>query len=379
MAPKKNEIRIALAAGGTGGHIMPALATADALRHLDHPARVDFFCGNRPGERRIYAAAGVEPCVLPLGPMTAGGPVRRIRQLFTLISGLFQAVRLIGRYDAVAGMGGYVAGPVLMAAWLRGVPFVVHDSNTILGRVNRWMGRRAKAIACGLPLAKTPPKIDPRKVIQLGTPVRPVIGRCHREEAARAMGVRSDAFTLFLNGGSLGGSRTYAAVLIGALPILRQRWNDPRPLQVIWATGPTNLENIRAAMAEKNFTENLHLFPTIEHMEHPYALADLIIGRAGGSSIAEILNCGLPSILFPLPISAERHQYYNADVLARTGAAIVCADDKTTSEELAGIIADLSVNPDRLRNMAEAAHRLAHPDAARDLALLIERIAEKKY
>jgi UDP-N-acetylglucosamine--N-acetylmuramyl-(pentapeptide) pyrophosphoryl-undecaprenol N-acetylglucosamine transferase len=236
------------------------------------------------------------------------------------------------------------------------------------------MGPHARVVACGLPLVKVPAKIDAGRIREIGTPVRPEIGRCSRGEAAQALGMRADAFTVFLNGGSQGGSRVYANTLVEALKLLGRRWQGARPLQVVWATGPGNLESIRSAL-EKDFAGGMRLEAMIQRMDQAYALADVVIGRAGASTLAEILNCGLPSILFPLPISAERHQYYNAEVLERAGAALTGEDGETSPEELAAMIEGLAREPEQLAAMARAARGLAHPNAAEDLARIVLEVA----
>jgi UDP-N-acetylglucosamine--N-acetylmuramyl-(pentapeptide) pyrophosphoryl-undecaprenol N-acetylglucosamine transferase len=370
-------LRVAIAAGGTGGHIMPALALAEALTNAGQPVRVDFVCGNRPVELQIYAAAGIHPIVFPVGSMARGSLPRRIGQYARLALSFIKSLLVVGCYDVVVGMGGYISGPFLAAAWLGRVPIVLHDSNTVLGRVNRALARRAAVLACGMPLIRHPGKVPPERIFRVGTPVRRFVAKGSRQEAAQAMYLREDAFTLFINGGSQG-ARGLNDLMARTLGHLCELWPDGRPFQVIWSTGSANLLQVREALKSQPLRGQIWIAPSIERMDQAYAISDLVIGRAGGSTLAEVLLCELPSILIPLPHAAENHQYHNADVLARHGAALVCAEHETSPETLAEKIADLAAHPTKMKEMADAARRLSCPDAGRDLARIVVETAMGK-
>ena len=367
-------LRVAIAAGGTGGHIMPALALAEALTNIGRPVRTDFVCGNRPVELQIYASAGVRPVVFPVGSMSSGSRWRRVRQRAGLAYSFVKSLLLVHRYDVVVGMGGYISVPFLTAAWLGRVPIILHDSNTVLGRVNRFMARRAAAVACGMPLVRHPEKVPPDRVFQVGTPVRLFITRGSRAEAARSMYLREDAFTIFINGGSQG-ARGLNDLMARTLGCLSERWTSDKPLQVVWSTGSANLLQVRQALQAQPLKCQIWMAPSIERMDLAYAISDLVISRAGGSTLAEVLLCGLPSILIPLPYAAENHQHYNAGVLARHGAALLCDEKDTSPEILADKIAGLASRPDEMAEMAKAARRLSCPDAGRDLARIVVEAA----
>ena len=372
--PHKNSrkpLRVALAAGGTGGHIMPALALSEALGNIGHPVEIEFICGNRPIELKIYSDAGIKPRIFPVGAVTKGGIGKRTLQGAGMGVGFVKSMVGMRRYDIVVGMGGYITAPVLSAARVARVPIVLHDSNAILGKVNRMFAAKADAIACGMPLADIPERIDPAHIHEVGTPVRMSIAKGNRQEAAKEMYFNPDTFTLFVNGGSQG-SRVINNLMAGTLGSLSAAWTRPHPLQVIWSTGPDHIQNVRQALKEQpNLKGQFWIAPTIERMDQAYAGADLVICRAGGSTIAEILLCGLPSILFPLPIASDDHQRYNAIILRRRQAAIVLEEEETEPRELAQQILSLANDPGRLQAMSKAAQRLACPGAARDLARLI--------
>ncbi len=373
---RKKPLRIAIAAGGTGGHIMPAIALGQTFADIGEPVELDFFCGNRPVEKRIYEKNGIHPRIVPVGSIQAGSKVTRLLQYMKLVFSFLRCFFLMGRYDAVVCMGGYVAAPVVMAGWLRRRPIVLHDSNTVLGRVNRMMAKRAKAIACGMPLVNYPENIHAAKFIEIGTPVRLFIDKGDRVEAAESMYFQPGMFTLFIYGGSLG-ARALNKLMAETLGQLAGIWPPGKGLQVIWATGKENLEEVRNALRDKPIRGQLWLAPEIERMDLAYAASDLIIARSGGSFLAEIMACGKPAILFPLPSSAENHQYHNAQVLARHGAALVRDQNETSPSNLAKEIAKLAARTDKLQQMSEKSLQMACPDAARDLARLVIESTKK--
>jgi UDP-N-acetylglucosamine--N-acetylmuramyl-(pentapeptide) pyrophosphoryl-undecaprenol N-acetylglucosamine transferase len=356
---------------------MPALALGQALANIGRETAVDYFCGNRDVELRIYRRAGVAPRVLPVGSQMAGSSARRFWQKVKLGASFLRCFFLMGRYDVAVGMGGYVAAPVLFAAWLRRKPIILHDSNTILGKVSRAMASRAKIVACGMPLAVVPEKIDRKKLVEIGTPVRLNINKGNREAAAKSMYLRPDAFTLFIYGGSLG-ARGLNQLMAEALGKIGESWPHDKAFQVVWATGGENIEAVKAALRDKTIRGQLWLAPEIDDMDQAYAISDLVVARAGGSFLAELMLCGKPSILFPLPNSSENHQLHNAEVLAKRQAALLLDEKSVSPDELAGRILDLALNPAKRETMARACAKLACPDAARDLAKLIVDSAKRQ-
>ncbi|MBN1866433.1 UDP-N-acetylglucosamine--N-acetylmuramyl-(pentapeptide) pyrophosphoryl-undecaprenol N-acetylglucosamine transferase [Candidatus Sumerlaeota bacterium] len=372
--PPDSSLRIAIAAGGTGGHIMPALALGEALGNIGHSVRIDYICGNRPVELDIYSKSGVMPRVFPVGSITEGGWLRRAWQYVGLAYTFLRSLLMIRRYDVVVGMGGYTTGPVLSAALLCRVPIVIHESNTVLGRVNRRLAPRARILACGLPLVAKPENVDPARIHVVGTPVRLFITKGSRAEAAETMYLQPDAFTLFVCGGSQG-ARGLNGLMARTLGHLSGIWPSDRPFQVVWATGAKNIESVREQLENERLRGQLFLAPTIERMDHAFAMADLAVGRAGGSWLAEIALCGIPSILVPLPHGADRHQHHNAEILVRHKAALGYEQDIIEPRELARQILELANDSLRLEMMASAARTLARPDAARDLARLVVETA----
>ncbi|NQU43905.1 UDP-N-acetylglucosamine--N-acetylmuramyl-(pentapeptide) pyrophosphoryl-undecaprenol N-acetylglucosamine transferase [bacterium] len=372
---EKSIVKVAIVAGGTGGHIMPALALAEALANIGRPVAVDFICGSRPVELEIFVQAGVKPTVFPVGSSVSTGWTGRLARPLGLFYSFLKSLLKIRRYDVVVGMGGYITAPVLSAASTLRIPIVLHDSNTILGKVNRIMARRAKVVACGLPLAQVPDKVPANRIREVGTPVRREILKGDPDEAAREMYLRTDAFTILISGGSLG-APALNTLMARTLGELSRIWPEKPGLQVIWSTGARHFQDVRKLLDDQPLKGQIWVAPNIERMDHAYSLADLYVGRAGGSSLAEVLLCNLPAILFPLPIAADQHQRHNAHALARHKAALVFDEERIAPAELAEQIVGLVRQPSKLSEMAQAARHLSRPDAARDLARLVIEAAE---
>jgi len=375
MADKdsRTPIRVALVAAGTGGHIMPALGLAEALGNIGRPVEVEYICGNRPVEREIYAQAGVTPRIFPVGSAVTSGMGKALR-MAGLGYSFVRSLLMTRRYDVAVGMGGYLSGPVLSAAAISRVPIVLHDSNTILGRANELMARRARVIACGLPLIRFPEGVEESRFVETGTPVRLSVMHGNREAAAREMYLQADAFTILIMGGSQG-AVGLNRLMVRALESLGEIWPGPKRMQVIWSAGANNLPDLRADLEKHGVQGQMFLAPSIERMDEAYAMADLVVSRAGGSSLAEVLACAKPSILVPLPTSKDDHQRHNAEVLRKGQAALVYDENKADPRQLASEMASLIKEPLRRTALIEGARRLARPDAARDLAHLVLDVA----
>jgi UDP-N-acetylglucosamine--N-acetylmuramyl-(pentapeptide) pyrophosphoryl-undecaprenol N-acetylglucosamine transferase len=367
-------LRVALAAGGTGGHIMPAIALAEVLGNIGYPVEIQFFCGNRPLEKKIYADADITPTQIPVGGMTAGGLLSRLAQAVGLVRGLFKCLLCVRSFDVVVGMGGYSSAPILLAAWLANVPIVLHDSNAVLGRVTRWLAPRAKALACGLPLVNPPRNVSPDRIHDIGTPVRLWISRGDAAEAAKSMYFNPETFTMFICGGSQG-AKGLNRFMGAVFQEMAEFWPPDKTMQVIWSAGPQNVDEVRQMIQERNLRGQFWITPVMDRMDHAFALSNIVIGRAGGSFLAEVLLCGKPSILFPLPHGVDQHQHHNAEVLDRNGAAVVFDENTTSPREVAEEILHFLQTTHDIEVMSEAARRLSRPGAARDLARLIIRAA----
>lgn len=369
--------RVAIAAGGTGGHIMPALAAAEAIRALEPEAHVEFFCGRRPVELAIYREAGESPVALPCGD-TGGASFASLRRAAAAPVAALAAARALRalRPDAVLGMGGYVCAPVLLAARALGVPVYLHESNAIPGRITRLFAPGAREVFLGFAAAagKLSRRARPRVT---GTPVRAALATQTRESAAAALGLDPRRFTILALGGSQG-ARALNEAILKTLPALDLEAEAARDIQFLWSAGAANYESVNTRLSGIALPSiYLEMWPSITRMDAAYACSDLVISRAGASTLAELTALGLPAILVPLPTARDDHQRANARALADAGAALVVEEGPEFAESLLRAILTLMRDPRRLESLAGAARRLAAQGAAREIACrLLGRAAQ---
>ncbi len=367
-------LRVVVAAGGTAGHVFPGLALARELAVRGHRP---CFVGTAAGqEARLVPEAGFPFAAVPATPFLRELSPRALRGPAVAARAVGAARRLVRGADVVIGMGGYASLPTALAARMERVPLALHEQNAVPGLANRIVARAAAAVALGFADAAARLPRGTRTVVT-GNPVResilavPAARERLAAEAREAWDLAPGHTTLVVFGGSQGARRIDLAA-VDACRILASR-ND---LQVLLITGPSNLEETRALLpAPGALLVRAEGF--VERMDRALAVADLVVARAGASSIAEVTVCGLPSVLVPYPYATGRHQDANAAALARAGAADVMADRMLSGEALAGTIERMTANPDALRAMAGRAAAAARPAAAARLADLVEEVAAR--
>jgi len=345
-----------IAAGGTGGHIIPGIALADEIRARKPGAEV-VFVGTAQGlETKIVPAAGY-----PLELVDASGFVgktwtKQMGSLARLPRGFLEARSLLKKHRAraVVGVGGYVTVPVLMAARSLGVPTLIHESNARPGVANRFLNRFATRTAVGLAAANANLR---RAGVVTGTPVR-------REFfAAPPLDPNATARRLLVFGGSQG-SRIINRAMARAAVLL-----EKSAIEVVHQTGDKDLAGTRQRYPR--MPAGWRLEPFLTRLWEQMAAADLVVSRSGALTVAELAAAGRPSILVPFGAAAAGHQLENARALEKAGAAVVIAEKDFTAESLAGTIHELFRDRERLVGMGQKARALARPDAARDLAQLL--------
>ncbi len=352
-----------LAAGGTGGHMMPAYAlAAELIARGHHCAMVTDDRGAKIGG----APDDLAMHILPAGRM-AGGPIGWLRAANAIRKGRSMAKALIRNVDpaAVVGFGGYPALPALLAARSLGVPTVIHEQNAVLGRVNRLLARGAAVIATAYAdVARIPASAAPR-VALVGNPVRETV-RALREQPIPPLS-EDGVFRLLVTGGSQGAS-IFSEVVPDALALLplafRQR------LQVTQQCRPEDIDRVRATYAGHAIAADLMTY--IEDMPGKLAWSHLIIARAGASTIAELTCAGRPAILVPLPSATNDHQTHNTRELVAVGGGRCITQSRFTAPELAKQMQKLALEPGALANAALRAAGVGRPDATRDLADIVE-------
>lgn len=362
--------RVALAGGGTGGHIYPALAIADGLR------------GSRPGTSLVYlgTARGLEADLVPRAgipffPISGGGvvgksPLAAARGMLALARGTVQAASILRRFSphVVVGTGGYASVPAAAAAVLLRVPLVIQEQNVYPGVSNRLLARFAREVY--VPAETTRRYLPcPERALVTGNPVRPELLAGRRDEAAARLGFDPRRPVLAVFGGSRG-ARAINRAAATALPALAGRG-----IQSLWVTGEAYhgeaLAALRGAGIQPASSGNIRVEPYLHGMADALAVADLVVARAGAMTLAEVTARGVPAILVPSPNVAFDHQRHNARRLERAGAALVIAEQGLDGGRLAESAASLLGDPAALRSMAENSRRLGRPDA---LVAIVERI-----
>ena len=354
-----------LAAGGTGGHMVPAHALAAELKSRNHGV---LLITDDRGARFPGLFENVPVHILPAGRL-GGGPIGWLKAAASVVKGRAEAKRLYREHtpDAVVGFGGYPAFPALLAASSLRIPTVLHEQNAVMGRVNRLLAGEAAAIGTAYDQIDRLKPTYEEKTVLVGNPVR--------EEIARLGELPFPAFDeyaplkILVTGGSQGASVLSAVVPegLGMLePSLRRR------LQVVQQCRPDDIERVRQQYADLGIPAELTTY--IEDMPGKIADAHLVIGRAGASTVAELSAAGRPAILIPFAAATDDHQTANARELVKAGGARAIAQGSFTPDVLARQIEALAMDPVALNNAAARALSVGRPHAARDLADLVERI-----
>ncbi len=341
--PPKN--LVLLMAGGTGGHVFPALACATALKAQGIPVH---WLGTMQGlEAQVVPGAGIDISYISIGGLRGKGWLAKLLAPLRILLALYQAGWVLARVQpsVVLGMGGFASGPGGIAAWLLGVPLVIHEQNAVAGLTNKILVRFAKRALEAFPGAFAPTY----QAIHTGNPLRYDILTLE-PPSPRPIHY---PFRLLVIGGSLG-----AQALNITVPQAVQQMRNP--VQLWHQTG-------RNSTVLKREGHEDRVEPFIEHMAAAYCWADLIVCRAGAMTISELAQVGVPAILIPFPHAVDDHQTANARFLVEAGAAILLPQTELTAEKLAQMIDELISQPTRLQAMSAAAQRCAKPNAVLDV------------
>ena len=346
--------KVVIAAGGTAGHVVPALAVADVLR--DRGVEVEFIGGER-AEAEFVPAAGYTLHRLQVSGIDRSDVLRAARALLQAVRAAGRARRLLRRSgaDAVLGGGGYVAGPVGLAARSLGLPLVLTEADSHLGVTNRMLAPLANRVCLAFPIAG---RSSPRYLVT-GLPLPAGTGAADPVAARERFGIAANDPCLLVFGGSLGARRLNEAAL--------DAFGAVAPCAVLHACGRRDHDELRKRLDELGAPPHYRLFPYIEPFADALAAADLVAARAGGS-VLELAAVGLPAILVPYPHATADHQTANARYMAEAGAAVVVPDAELDGPRLAREVAALLGAPQRMAEMSNAARAAAKPDAAERIA-----------
>lgn len=338
--------RILMAAGGTGGHVYPALAIADAVRALDPGAVIEFAGTNRRMEWDEVPKGGYAIHAIEAAGFDRRRLLANLGVPFKVFRGVLQAWRLVGDFDAdvVVATGGFVTGPMGLAAAARRRPLLIQEQNAYAGVTNRWLSRFAARIHVAF--AEAAAAFGADRVILSGNPVRANIVGASRVEARRFFGLPDDARVLFVFGGSLGSEALNQALENGISELLTLPG-----VHVLWQTGARYHDRIQASARS---TPRVHVLCYVDRMDLAYAAADVVLGRAGAITCSELLATGTPSILVPSPNVAEDHQAHNAGSMERLGAARSLPESRLESEWV-GAVRDLLTDAEARARMRASA------------------------
>jgi len=368
---RSGPLRVLMAAGGTGGHIFPALAVAEELvaragkdEHEDVIRSIVFIGTNRGLESRLIPAAGYELRTVAAAGLKGIGGWKRITNLLVLPRSAFQAAKVLRSFrpDVVVGVGGYLAGPVMLEAALANIPTLLIEPNAVPGFTNRVLASVVRAAAVGF--GATAGFYGSRARVT-GHAVRKAFYDIPPKTHATP-------FTVLIIGGSQG-SRAMNECVVKSVEMLS---NEAWKLNVVHQTGERDYNVVRDAYRERSVSAEVFAF--IEDMPQAFVRADLVISRAGATSVAELAAAGRAAVLIPFPGATDQHQLENARVLERAGAACLIEQSALTPERLAAQVRELFGSPSRLVQMEERAKGLARPGAAKQIADWVVELGKKK-
>ena len=345
-------LNVVVAGGGTGGHLFPGIAVAREFVVRNANSRILFVGAGRPFEKKALALAGYPQRTIAVEGIKGRGLWARGRAAMKIPGALLHSAGILAdaQADLVVGVGGYAAGPVALAAWFKCIPMVLCEQNTVPGITNRMLFPLAKRIYVSF--EDTRGKIDPAKMRITGNPVR--------QQILEASAVKSDEknlFTILVVGGSQGAHAINLAMM-DALPRIQQRVK----IRIIHQTGAADQDKVKAAYDKTGIDAEVKAF--FNDMASRYGQADLVVCRAGATTVAELTALGKAALFIPYPFAADNHQEINARSMVDNGAALMVLERDLSGADLAGRIDRFTTRPDLLAEMASRSRALGKPDAA---------------
>ena len=365
-------IRVIVSGGGTGGHIFPALSIAGAIQALQPEAQILFVGAEGRMEMKRVPAAGYEIKCLPIVGFDRSHLLKNILLPYKMWKSDRMVKQIIRHFrpDAVVGVGGYASFPTLSAARQLGIPYLIQEQNSFAGKANKMLAKGARRICVAYEGMER--FFPSEKLMLTGNPVRQALTDCRltRAEAVTKLGFSPFRPVVLIIGGSLG-ARTVNESVIAQLPQIAES-----KVQIVWQTGGYYFEDIKARLAERGCPANLKVTDFINHMDEAYRAADLVISRAGASSISELCLLGKPSILVPSPNVAEDHQTHNAMALVQKDAALMVRDAEA-EEKLIPLALTVATDDEALKRLGANAAAMSLPDSAKIIAEEVFRMVSK--
>lgn len=367
-------MNIIVSGGGTGGHIYPAITIVSAIQKKIPDANFLYVGTSKGLEADIVPKAGLNFKTIDIEGFKRSLSLDNLRRAGKAMLGVAKAMKIVAEFkpDVVIGTGGYVCGPILMAASLKEIPTLIQEQNVVPGITNKILAKFVTKIACGCEDAiKHFPK---EKTVFTGNPIRAAVMSADRKTGAADFGFDSDKKTILVSGGSRG-ARAINRAMVGVLAAVK----DDTDAQYLLVTGKNEYNDIinRLVSAGVDLAKSTHIKvkPYLYNMPEAMAMADIAVFRAGATGLAELTAKGIPSILIPYPYAAENHQEFNARALEKHGAARVILNSDLNSEVLLSTIRELLRSDAKLKKMAAASKELGRPQAADTIADLVLSIA----
>ncbi len=367
----KEPLRVIVSGGGTGGHIFPAVSIANAVK-ADHPdAEILFVGAEGRMEMQRVPAAGYKIIGLPIAGFDRKNLLKNVVVLYKIAKSQWKARKIIKDFKphVVVGVGGYASGPTLKTAGQMGIPTLIQEQNSYAGVTNKLLAKSAKKICVAYDGMER--FFPAEKIIKTGNPVRQNLldAKVTKEEATKSFGLDPQKRTVLVIGGSLG-ARTVNESILQHLEEIR----SSKDVQFIWQTGKYYSKEISEALAKEVPVENMKVMDFISNMDNAYMAADLVISRAGASSISELCLLKKPCILVPSPNVAEDHQTKNAQALSTRGAAIFVKDSDARNE-LIPLALKTVMDDAQLSSLSENVGKLAYHDSAKKIADEVYKLA----
>ena len=369
-------MNIIVSGGGTGGHIYPAITIIRTIQQRVPDARF-LYVGTRRGlEADIIPKEGLPFTTVDIQGFERHLTPENLLRAGRAMIGVAKAARIVRSFhpDVAVGTGGYVCGPILLAASLMHIPTLIQEQTVVPGITNKLLSRFVTRIAAGTKEAMRHFPQD--KVVFTGNPIRSEVLSAQREDGAAVFGLDPAKLTVLVSGGSRG-ARAINRAMIG---VLSHAAHHPE-VQFLHVTGKNEYEDVLARLAKAGVElakcPHILVKPYLYNMPQAMAAADLAVFRAGATGLAELTARGIPSVLIPYPYAAENHQEHNARALEEAGAARMILNKDLTSETLSAVLTELLSEPQKLRDMAVASKQLGRPQAAADIADLVLDLARK--
>jgi UDP-N-acetylglucosamine--N-acetylmuramyl-(pentapeptide) pyrophosphoryl-undecaprenol N-acetylglucosamine transferase len=368
----ESDTTIIFAGGGTGGHLFPGIAVAEALRDIAPHFKPLFLCTTRPIDKTILEPSGFEWIAQPIvPPRNSIGGLLKFWKSWRETKDQIKKLLKDRKAAAVIGLGGYAAGVAVKRAAQRKIPTIIINPDVIPGKANQYLMKYSRAMCCQFAQSSEWISADQRSKIRVtGCPIRrDILNRPSRDEAVKRLELDPNLRTLVVTGASLGARTVNEAMTTLAGSISLIGW------QILHLSGKDHAEIVRKEYLEKNVSARVIDFTP--NMADVWAVADLALSRSGASSCAELTACAVPSILMPYPFHRDLHQRANATALADGEAAVLMDDEKDrkkNAEKLRPILESLLTDPSRREKMSESARRLGHPDAAEAVAKVVMEI-----